>query len=222
MITLAIETSSPQGSVALLRDGTCLAQSQWPASGHVGQGAFSAVRTVLTAGECDVRQVDLFVAGRGPGNYSGMRVALTLARCLALTRNAEVLAADSGAALADALLDECDAARIAILGDARRGQIWAGVFHRSDPLRFPRDGWNLFEPAAFLATHSADAAASPEPERVAAVFADAAGRESLRWLEGSRYPSAERLARLVLRRRAAGHPGDPLIPLYLHPAVRAV
>lgn len=222
MITLAIEASSPRGSVALLRGEECLARNEWRASGPAGSGIFPAVREVLTGAGCNAGGVDLFVAGRGPGNYSGMRLALTLARCLALPRGAEVQAADSGAALADELLDESGAERVALLGDARRGQVWTGVFERSDPLRFPAGGWKLYEPTAYLLAHGADLAASPERERVEAVFGSLAESGRPRWMGESRFPDAERLARLVLRRRAAGHPGDPPVPLYLHPAVRTL
>jgi tRNA threonylcarbamoyladenosine biosynthesis protein TsaB len=221
MITLAIEASSPRGSVALLRGVECLARNEWRASsGPAGSGIFPAVRTVLAGAGYSPRDVDLFVAGRGPGNYSGMRLALTLARCLALARDAEVQAADSVAALADELLEETGADRMVLLGDARRGQVWAGRFERSDPLRFPRGGWKLYEPEAFLAAHGGDLAASPERERVDALFRGLPAPALPRWMGESRFPDAERLACLVLRRRAAGHAGDPPVPLYLHPAVR--
>lgn len=221
MITLAIEASSPRGSVALLRGGECLARTEWFAAGPAGSGIFPAVREVLSEAGCGARDVELFVAGRGPGNYSGMRLALTLARVLALPRGARVQAADSAAALADELLDESGVDRVVLLGDARRGRVWAGLFERADPLRFPAGGWTLYEPEAFLAAHGADLAASSERDRVDAVFRGLPDARSPRWLGESRFPDAGRLARLVHRRNAAGHPGDPPVPLYLHPAVRA-
>jgi len=220
MMVLAIETSTPQGSVALLRDERCIAQFQWMTAGHASQSAFPAVRKVLAEAQCAVREVDLFVAGRGPGNYSGMRMALTLVQSLALVQNAEVQTADSGAVLADAVFDESDSASVTLVGDARRGQIWTGVFNRSDVLRSPCGGWMLLHPDQLVTASLSEVVATSEWDRMSLIFSEYPAVAALRWMEGSRYPTAEQLARLVLRRRAAGYPGDPLTPLYLHPAVK--
>lgn len=220
MIALALELSSPRCSVAVLSgEGQCAARRSWQAEGRGVGRAVGAAREVLSEAGLAVRDVERFVAGRGPGAYSGIRIALTVARSLALPFGRPAAAADSGSVLADAVLEEAGVDSVAVVGDARRGRLWVGVFERTDPERRPRGGWRLVDPAQWMEAVRADLAVSSEWERVRALLPGEPGPG--RWIQEPRYPDAARLAQLVLRRENAGFKPDPLTPLYLHPAVAA-
>jgi len=108
MITLAIETSSHQGSVALLRDGEVLFNEICGTGRSHSSLLFGTLERALSLGK-----PDRIVVGLGPGSYAGVRIALSAATGLALATGAELVGGCSSAALADG--------EYAVVGDARRG-----------------------------------------------------------------------------------------------------
>ena len=72
--------------------------------------------------ELDVDGVDRIVVGTGPGSFAGVRAALAFAQGYALGRpQCEVFGLPSACALAGE-------GRLAVVGDARRGQFWVALF----------------------------------------------------------------------------------------------
>ncbi|MDZ4199614.1 MAG: tRNA (adenosine(37)-N6)-threonylcarbamoyltransferase complex dimerization subunit type 1 TsaB [Kiritimatiellia bacterium] len=220
MKVLAIEMSSPRGSVSLSEDGVGRARREWTDGGRCGGRAAAAVRDVLQEAGVSMDHIDLWVAGRGPGNYSGIRMALILARSLALPHGKEAVAVDSGAALADALLEETGAETVRVVGDARRNQLWTGLFSRKDPERIPCGGWRLVDPVHLESVDRAEIAATSDWDRVSALVDLSDDRLARTWIRESRSPDAFHLARLALQQQSGRRRPDPFSPLYLHPAVR--
>jgi len=209
MNLLALELSSPQGSVCVACDQTVLASRAWMQRAFRSEHLFSALTPVLREAGLAMDEIDVFVAGRGPGNYSGMRVALTTAQALALPGGKPVFALSSGEALAAEILDTRGVPNIAVIGDARRGHCWLGLFARATPLPEKRGDWKLVaraEMAAALAGTSLTV--SSEPERLQELVIGEAV-----------FPNAARLAALAHLKLQAGMPSEELTPIYLHPAV---
>ena len=215
---LAFELSSRRGSVAL-HDGACVvAQQCWdePAARH--QALFAAVPRVLQDGGATWSQLRAIAVGRGPGSFSGIRVALMTAQTLARPLLTPVLAVSSGEALAMDLAAESDGGPIVIAGDARRGAIWYAVFQPQGAGVRRKLDWTLVPAADFTARlpHGARVA-SPDWARLAAACGT---RDApVHWIEEDRYPSANRVAEWASAQLAAGQPGEPAEPLYLHPPV---
>ena len=69
----------------------------------VSDGSFSIVVDSDPEHATAIEEVGLYVAGRGPGNYSGMRAAITTAESLALPGNTPLLAVSSGLAVTSAV-----------------------------------------------------------------------------------------------------------------------
>ncbi|MEI8206857.1 MAG: tRNA (adenosine(37)-N6)-threonylcarbamoyltransferase complex dimerization subunit type 1 TsaB, partial [Kiritimatiellales bacterium] len=126
-VVLGIELSSRQGSVALLRDGALLAEKTWLGERVRHNILFQTLETLLNETGVSYSDISLYAVGRGPGSFSGMRMAFAVAQALALPNKTEVRAVSSGAALALAASRE-GAKQIAVVGDARRGQLWYGLF----------------------------------------------------------------------------------------------
>ena len=221
MITLAIEASADIASLALFEDERVIAAERRPEPGRSNRPLFEALDAVLGRAGARASEIDRFAVGRGPGRYSGLRAALTLARFLALPGGRPVRAVSSGAALATVAMRERGAPAAAVLGDARRGRYWFGVFRSgTDGLPRMEGDWAAMPPDALVAAVPSEAIlASPEFGRLRALgLADRLGGG--RWLPGDRCPDAVEIGALALAAERAGRPPEPLTPIYLHPAVQ--
>lgn len=204
MRIFAIELSSRFGSIALVDGGRVVAEASWEENFKNRQQLFDAMASMAL----DWDGVDAFAAGRGPGAFSGMRIAFSVANALASPGGKPVFALNSGAALAA----QCGAERTAVVGDARRGMVWAGLFAGTQLEKefqlLGREELKEFIPADALVV-------SPDHDRLE------------EWLAGFKalanpepvFPKAGTLGRLVAQRLERGIGPEPFEPLYLHPPV---
>ena len=120
MWTLALETTSPRASLALIEDDTVrLERALSP--GHYATELLSEVAAALAAQQLRLEDVDLFAVADGPGSFTGVRIGLTAVKgwIEALQRPAaavSTLRAAAGAGPALAALD------------AGRGEVYYGVY----------------------------------------------------------------------------------------------
>lgn len=212
-IVLGIELSSRQGSVALLKDGELLAEKTWLGERVRHNILFQTLETLLNEANISYRDISLYAVGRGPGSFSGMRMSFAVAQALALPDKTEVRAVSSGAALALAAARE-GAKQITVVGDARRGQVWYGLFsvaasheHRprsETPAAVEQIGeWRLI-PYEEISVPAGALVVSPEADRLTQFFP---------MIGAPRFPLASDVARLALTQ------SEPLEPLYMHPPV---
>ena len=213
MITLGIECSSRQGSLALLKDGELLAEKSWIAERVRHNTIFQTLETLIAEADISLSDISLFAVGRGPGSFSGMRMSFAVAQALALPGKAEVRAVSSGAALALAVARE-GAKEIAVVGDARRGQVWIGFFQclEDGGIEISKD-WKL-TPYEDVSVDEETVVVSPEAERLTEIFPELACPEGTRW-GNARFPHAKEVAELALLQTQP----EPLDPLYMHPPV---
>lgn len=206
MIVLGIELSSRQGSLALLKDGTLLAEKIWIGENVRHNILFHELEALLSEANASYGDISLYAVGRGPGSFSGMRMAFAVAQALALPDKTEVRAVSSGAALALAAARETGAKQIVIVGDARRGQIWYAFFQCMENGTVEiSDPWKLIlyeevrVPAGALVV-------SPEAERLKKIFPN---------IGAPQFPLARDVAGLALKQTEF----ELLEPLYMHPPV---
>lgn len=206
MTVLGIELSSRQGSVALLKDGVLLAEKTWIGESVRHGALFQTLEALLGDTGISYSDISLYAVGRGPGSFSGMRMAFATAQALALPGKTEVRAVSSGAALALSVARETGAKHIAVIGDARREQFWFGLFN-VDAVFPPRlqllEDWKLIAYGE-LVVPAGTLVVSPEAERLKELFPK---------IGISRFPLAQQIAELALTQ------SDPLEPLYMHPPV---
>lgn len=112
MMTLAIDTSTTRGSVALLADGILMLDENFVADRSHGASLFAVLERVcaLIPGQ----QLDQVAIGLGPGSYAGIRIAIAAAIGLEFGSGARLLGIPSAAAL------ETDEPEFLAIGDARR------------------------------------------------------------------------------------------------------
>lgn len=219
MLTLAIENSSPLSSIALMRGELRMAREEFRPGRRGQEEIFDLIARTLRRQGVGPAEVGRYIVGRGPGNYTGMRIALALAQGMALPGGDEVLAVSSGAALAADLLAERDVGRAAVFGDARRNSYWVSVFGDDDGLPRPEFDWRLCSADELCGIlKQVDLAATAEYGRISArIDMDADGLRSV--IREDRFPRAVKLAEIALERIDRGLDPEPLQPLYLHPPV---
>lgn len=110
MTILALETSTPRGSVALWRDGALILDEVFTAD----RSHSSALFPILERGRALAPRLDAIAVGLGPGSYAGVRISIAAALGLALADGARLIGLASVAAL------ETSAPRYIAIGDARR------------------------------------------------------------------------------------------------------
>ena len=217
MIELAVELSSVEGSIALLRDGKPADERSWLEKSARAQHIFHELPGLLAAGGVAAADLGGFLVGRGPGSYSGLRVAITAARSLALPGARPVYTVSSGEALALELAAERGPGEIAILGDARRGTLWLGLFRAAGGGVTAVIPWTVVAAGELAAKLPANClVASPDAARLAPVLSGLRGFDVIR---EDRHPRARWVGELAVARRNAGVPSEPLVPIYVHPAV---
>lgn len=216
----AIESSSSLASVAFMEDDIIVAEMKsQPLQGRLESLVDLLESTRAKAGWAWA-DVEGYAAGCGPGRYAGMRVACMVARHLALPKNTPVYGVPSGAALAHELAAaHPDIDRFTIIGDARRGHLWAGVFERCGDALTPSSPWTLHRWETFdFSSDPKFLYATSDWERIAPKLEEiSAPLES--WVEASIYPSAVWVGRLAFWPGHANQRLPACAPIYLHPAV---
>lgn len=212
MIVLAFETSTPTLSVAL-RDGARVVLHERDDGAH-SNDLFALCDAVLAEAGVARGALDQLACGAGPGSFTGLRVGLASAKGIAFALGRPLVTVSSLAALAldGAAAAPADAALVA-LADARRGEVFAGLYRKDGDLVAPLAEDRLLEPGGFEAWLAAHAGGRPavllgDPALAAAVGRAGAG--------GRATPSAAAVAALAAGGR--GLDGRTAGPAYLRPA----
>ncbi|MGB8354250.1 MAG: tRNA (adenosine(37)-N6)-threonylcarbamoyltransferase complex dimerization subunit type 1 TsaB [Chthoniobacteraceae bacterium] len=190
MITLAIETSTGNGSLALSEDGRILLSERFMADRGHGAGLFASLERARDI----VPHWDQIVVGLGPGSYSGVRIAIAAAVGLEFATKAKMIGMPSILAL------ETTARKYSFVGDARRDTFYFAVIDDGECVSGPM----LLDSAELKA-------ALKEHENLPVLTS--ASIDEFPDLQIC-FPSAERLARLAEMVRGISA-RDNLEPIYL-------
>ena len=123
---LAIETSTSRSSVAVVTPDGVLAAAELGRDRRHGEFVSLAVRELLHHAGRTVGDLTHVAAGVGPGLYTGLRVGLVTAATLASARDLPCVAVAGPDALAHRVRHT--ARRIAVVLDARRKEVYLGVY----------------------------------------------------------------------------------------------
>lgn len=128
MLTMGLDTALQRCSVAVLRGDTVVARmAEDLAKGHAERLAPMAAAVLEEAGArvADLGRIGVIV---GPGGFTGVRVGLAFARGLAIGTGVPVVGVTSLAAIAANVEQIADDGLIGAVIDARRGQVYAGLY----------------------------------------------------------------------------------------------
>src|SRR5690606_7566596 len=91
MITLAIETSSPLGSLCLLKDEKTLELFDFKTNENFGKNIFPAIQTLLSKNHLCLKDIGIIAVNKGPGSYTGIRVGITAANTLSWANQISII-----------------------------------------------------------------------------------------------------------------------------------
>jgi tRNA threonylcarbamoyladenosine biosynthesis protein TsaB len=224
MKLLAIDTATEACSVALLVGQTMIQRYEEPGRGHA-ERILPMVGDVLKEAAVALADLDAIAVGRGPGAFTGVRIAISVAQGLGFGADKPVVPVSDLAALAQRAADERGARKVIASIDARMHEVYWGVYavdssglvvatgdERVDApahIEFPPDdewfaagsGWATGELSARLATQAvpSDARLLPRAREVALL-----GRRDF---ELGRAVRADQAMPVYLRDRVATVPG---------------
>lgn len=227
MRTLAIESSSFAGSVALLEHGRALTSLDLSSSERSARTLAPAIQSLLEMASWKPSDVRLVATTVGPGSFTGLRVGVTTAKSFAFAIGAEIIGVDTLTTVAWQCPD--DISRVWTAIDAQRDQAFVAKFARSpntsagEPLRTLAVGaraWQIAQPATIMSIddllaklNAGDAIAGPLADKLADRLA--ANVKIVRTNPSA--PHAIAVGQLAWQLYQSGRRDDPfqLTPLYL-------
>jgi tRNA threonylcarbamoyl adenosine modification protein YeaZ len=216
MNILALDTSMGACSAALIKRGgdarEIFARAERMARGHA-EALMPMVADIMRESGTAFAALDRIAATTGPGSFTGVRIAISAARGLALVMRAKLFGSDSLTVMAREAHDlgVTRGAPFAVAVDARRGMLYLGLYdetsrRRDGPLLIaPDDGANLLPRGVLTAVGSG-----------AARLAEAASRRGLP-LEAQAAELEPNAAALAALAEESGETMPVLRPLYLRP-----
>jgi len=218
MTILALEFSSPQRSVAVACPGRTISEVIETGAGvHAGLNAlasprhavateaFSMIEAALREAKLEREAIEILAVGLGPGSYTGIRAALSVAQGWQLARGVKLLGVSSVDCMAAQARTEGIFGRVNVIVDAQRNEFYLATYEIS------ADGWNPIAPLRILTAAEIQSRAGPGEILI--------GPEVTRWFPRGRtiFPRAATLARIGMERDDLVA-GENLEPIYLREA----
>lgn len=142
MLVLALDASTYAGSCALVRGGTVVAERVTAMRGEREERLMPAIAELIAQAGASVAELDGVACGGGPGSFTSLRIAASIAKGIAVARNIPLFVVPSPllvVAGADPVL--ADGRYFALL-DAMRGDVFGlpvrvdarGMLHDAGPV----------------------------------------------------------------------------------------
>lgn len=123
---IALETSGRIGSIALVESGQVLAEEEFPHGLRHAAGIIGILDRLTRAQKWTPRGIEEIYVSTGPGSFTGLRVGITVAKTLAFSIGAKLVAVPSTEVLVHNA--PADWQNSIIVLDAKRGQIFTARF----------------------------------------------------------------------------------------------
>jgi tRNA threonylcarbamoyladenosine biosynthesis protein TsaB len=128
VLTLALDTSSAAGSLAVLRDERVIGTVSTWTNEIYSSRMFRHLEFLLEELSLGLRDFDLFAVAAGPGSFTGLRVGLAAAKGWAEVYRKPIAAVSALEAIA--AQSHSQASVVVPVLDAHRGQVYFGVYRR--------------------------------------------------------------------------------------------
>ena len=126
---LAVETATAACSAALSVNGDISERHALAPRQHAAL-ILPMIESLLVEAELVAGQLDAIAFGRGPGSFTGVRIAASVAQGIAFGADLPVIAVSTLAALAQGALRETGEHHIMAALDARMAEVYWGVYSR--------------------------------------------------------------------------------------------
>jgi len=127
MITFAVDASTYVGTAALIEDGRLLAATEAAMRGKNAEALMPAIAGMFDSAGKRPRALDRVVCGAGPGSFTSLRIAASVAKGLSLGAGCPMFAVSSLALLVAATAASRPGRYLAVL-DALRGDAYVGCY----------------------------------------------------------------------------------------------
>ena len=215
---LALETATEACSLAVLNDAGVSQRHEVIPRGH-SQRVFGMLDELVPGGNLKAAGIDLIAYGSGPGSFTGLRIAASLAQGLAFSTGLPALGVPTLGALAQTALRTgvVDAgATVLCTIDARINEVYSAIYsYKEGVARLEEGPWAL-PPGDQAPAYSGSLCAVGSGVRFIDAFPDKL-RDRLHLNEPDLLPEARDVAELALARFAAGDsevPGE-ISPVYV-------
>jgi tRNA threonylcarbamoyladenosine biosynthesis protein TsaB len=134
-LILAIETSGRTGSVTIAIGEQMLAEAVFSQPTKHSAEVFPAIQSLLERFDRQPKEIEHVYVSVGPGSFTGLRIAVTLAKMMNLTNAAKLVAVDTLDVIAANATDYVNEKnnqldQIATILDAKRGQFFIALYRR--------------------------------------------------------------------------------------------
>jgi tRNA threonylcarbamoyladenosine biosynthesis protein TsaB len=126
VISLALDASTYMGTVAVFRDDALVAEAEAPMRGEHREGLMPATAEALRRADLVPSDLQQIVCGAGPGSFTSLRIAASIAKGLAFAVEIPLLAVSSLALIAAGRLTR--PGRYLTVLDALRGELYIAGF----------------------------------------------------------------------------------------------
>ncbi len=223
-LILAVETSGRMGSVAIATGRRMLAETAFSGPMRHSSEVFPAICSLLSRFDRKPKDIEHFYISVGPGSFTGLRIAVSIAKIMHLANTVKIVKVDTFDVIASNIDDyirqeKTCVEKIAVILDAKRNQFYIAAY------QYTSDGiWEKFlSDSLMTAPQFLDRfAGKTKPVWLLGeglvYHADKFKAEGIRFLD-ERYwiPRAEKVHMLGWKMACAGQFADPvtLQPKYL-------
>lgn len=216
MNILALETSTEYCSVALWQDGTVSERCELVGQKH-SEVLMAMVDALLKDAGFTIRDMGGIVFGKGPGSFTGVRIACGVAQGLALGIDRKVV----GICTLEALAEASGKNKVIAALDARMGELYLAAYEKTD------GGWMTVAEPCLCKADDAPAVAGEGWFGVGSGFAVSGDALQARYgnqlsgMDAQAIPLASAVARLAAGEFAKGNAVDAAeaLPFYLRDKV---
>ena len=124
MLVLALDASTYSGSVALIADGAVLAETVAAMRGEHEERLMPAISDMLFRNSIALDRLGAVACGAGPGSFTSLRIAASIAKGFCVARNVPLLVAPSALLVVGAAEPELTPGSYVVAMDAMRGDFF--------------------------------------------------------------------------------------------------
>jgi tRNA threonylcarbamoyladenosine biosynthesis protein TsaB len=134
-LVLAVETSGRMGSVALAAGDKLLTETSFSGPMRHSAEIFPAIIELLGKFNKKPDQIEHIYISAGPGSFTGLRIAVTFAKTMALANGAKIVAVDTLDCIAANVNPQDKSELLGVILDAKRGQFFIAVYEQTQDTR---------------------------------------------------------------------------------------
>lgn len=132
MLLLAVDTAAPTGSLAVMRDAALVGEISTASDEPYSSRLFRQLDFILRELQIETKDFDMFAVAAGPGSFTGLRVGLTAVKAWSEVFAKPIVAVSALETVAAQAHVPNEKAWIVPVLDARRGQVFAGMYRSAD------------------------------------------------------------------------------------------